>query len=101
MHLHFEIHPVALLSLGYDGAVAPYPFLDAWRRARGRLVRDAGRAYLPARRARAAAAPVAPPAGAVLLEADDISSTSGLVPGALESTLSGRAPKSPTGGQDR
>jgi len=37
----------------------------------------------------------------VLLEADDISSTSGLVPGALETTLLGRAPKSPAGGQDR
>ena len=24
-HLHFEIHPVALLSLGYDGVIAPYP----------------------------------------------------------------------------
>ena len=44
---------------------------------------------------------VAPPAGVVLLEADDISSTSGLVPGAIESTLTGRAPKSPAGGQDR
>jgi len=40
---------------------------------------------------------VAPPAGAVLLEADDISSASGLVPGALEATLAGRAPKSSTG----
>jgi hypothetical protein len=36
-----------------------------------------------------------------MLEADDISSTSGLVPGAIESTLTGRAPKSPAGGQDR
>ena len=32
-HLHFEIHPVDLVHLGYDGVVAPYPFLVAWRRA--------------------------------------------------------------------
>src|SRR5205823_14692474 len=28
-HLHFEVHPVALLGMGYDGAVAPTPILDA------------------------------------------------------------------------
>ena len=100
VHLHFEIHPVSLLALGYDGAVAPYPFLNAWRRAQD-VSFDAGRAYLPLDGPASARAGVAPPAGAVLLEADDISSTSGLVPGALATTLSGRAPKSPTGGQDR
>jgi hypothetical protein len=31
-----------------------------------------------------------PPPGAVLLEADDIASTSGLVPGALERVLKGK-----------
>ena len=31
-HLHFEIHPVGLLSYGYDGVVSPYPYLIAWRR---------------------------------------------------------------------
>ena len=29
-HLHFEVHPVSLLYLGYDGAVDPTPYLDAW-----------------------------------------------------------------------
>jgi murein DD-endopeptidase MepM/ murein hydrolase activator NlpD len=100
VHLHFEIHPVSLLAMGYDGAVAPYPFLNAWRRAQD-VSFDAGRAYLPIDGPAAARRGVAPPAGVVLLEADDISSTSGLVPGAIESTLTGRAPKSPTGGQDR
>jgi len=99
VHLHFEIHPVGLLSRGYDGAVAPYPFLTAWRRAQD-VSFDAGRVYLPADGS-SPTRNVAPPAGAVLLQADDISSTSGLVPGSLESTLSGRAPKSPTGGRDR
>ena len=46
VHLHFEIHPVSLLAMGYDGAVAPYPFLTAWRRAQD-VSFDAGRAYLP------------------------------------------------------
>jgi len=32
-HLHFEIHPAALAALGYDGVIAPYPFLVAWKRA--------------------------------------------------------------------
>jgi murein DD-endopeptidase MepM/ murein hydrolase activator NlpD len=100
VHLHFEIHPVSLLAMGYDGAVAPYPFLTAWRRAED-VSFDAGRAYLPLDGPAAARQGVAPPAGVVLLEADDISSTSGLVPGAIESTLTGRARKSPAGGQDR
>ena len=46
VHLHFEIHPVSLLAMGYDGVVAPYPFLTAWRRAQD-VSFDAGRAYLP------------------------------------------------------
>ncbi len=100
VHLHFEIHPLGLLSMGYDGAVAPYPFLNAWRHAQD-VAFTAGRIYLPADGPGAARVGAAPPAGAVLLEADDISSTSGLVPGSLESTLAGRAPKGPTGGQDR
>jgi len=28
-HLHFEIHPVGMLYMGYDGAVMPYPYLVA------------------------------------------------------------------------
>ena len=30
-HLHFEIHPVSFLYLGYDGAVDPTPYLNAWQ----------------------------------------------------------------------
>jgi murein DD-endopeptidase MepM/ murein hydrolase activator NlpD len=30
-HLHFEIHPVGLLYLGYDGAVDPSTYLARWR----------------------------------------------------------------------
>jgi murein DD-endopeptidase MepM/ murein hydrolase activator NlpD len=82
-HLHFEIHPAAMVGLGYDGVIAPYPILLAWRRAQD-VSFSAGRVYVPT----AAGASAVPPPGAVLLLADDIGSRSGLVPGALESALS-------------
>jgi murein DD-endopeptidase MepM/ murein hydrolase activator NlpD len=82
-HLHFEIHPASMVGLGYDGVVAPYPILTAWRNAQD-ISFAAGRIYV------AAGGPGAselPPPGAVLLRADDIASTSGLVPGGLERAL--------------
>jgi murein DD-endopeptidase MepM/ murein hydrolase activator NlpD len=82
-HLHFEIHPAAMVGLGYDGVVAPYPILLAWRRAED-ISFAAGRIYVPTRQG----ATSLPPPGAVLLQADDIAATSGLVPGALERALS-------------
>jgi murein DD-endopeptidase MepM/ murein hydrolase activator NlpD len=81
-HLHFEIHPSSMLGLGYDGVVAPYPILLAWRRADD-ISFSSGRIYVPTGPGSA----TLPPPGAVLLEADDIASTSGLVPGALEKAL--------------
>jgi murein DD-endopeptidase MepM/ murein hydrolase activator NlpD len=45
-HLHFEIHPVQLLGLGYDGVVNPTPYLDAWRRLQDIRFSSAG-AWLP------------------------------------------------------
>jgi murein DD-endopeptidase MepM/ murein hydrolase activator NlpD len=81
-HLHFEIHPAAMASLGYDGVVAPYSILLAWRRADD-ISFSAGRIYVPT----GPGSTTLPPPGAVLLEADDIASTSGLVPGALEKAL--------------
>ena len=74
-HLHFEIHPASLLGLGYDGVVNPYDYLIAWRRLDDLSL---GLATRPGK---------APPPGAVLLEAADISSTSGLDPEALARTL--------------
>jgi murein DD-endopeptidase MepM/ murein hydrolase activator NlpD len=88
-HLHFEIHPVEYLSYGYDGAVAPYPFLVAWRRAEDASF-SSGQTYLlgPDGLAGPAGAPVAAAqSGAVLLTANDISAASGLVPGALKRAL--------------
>jgi murein DD-endopeptidase MepM/ murein hydrolase activator NlpD len=75
-HLHFEVHPAALLGLGYDGVINPYPYLLAWRR-----VADATFDW-------GAADPgEAPPPGAVILQAEDISAASGLDPAALTELL--------------
>lgn len=84
-HLHFEIHPAAMIGLGYDGVVAPYPILVAWRRADD-ISFSAGRVFVPTT---GTGVEELPPPGAVLLQADDISPTSGLVPGGLESALGG------------
>ncbi len=94
-HLHFEIHPPALASFGYDGAIAPYPFLVAWRRAQDVPFSD-GRVYVPDASGLPRAGAPAP--GAVLLQVRDVSRTSGLVPGALERALGGGAQGSATGG---
>ena len=82
-HLHFEIHPAAMVGLGYDGVVAPYPILVAWGRAED-VSFSAGRIFVPVG---PGGAESLPPPGAVLLQADDIGPTSGLVPGALERAL--------------
>jgi murein DD-endopeptidase MepM/ murein hydrolase activator NlpD len=76
-HLHFEIHPLALLGLGYDGVISPYKYLLGWERLTDvRFV--PGAAWLP-RPGQA----TAPEPGAYLLESRDISSLSGLDPGSL------------------
>jgi murein DD-endopeptidase MepM/ murein hydrolase activator NlpD len=33
-HLQFEVHPVSLIYLGYDGGVDPSTYLQSWRRLR-------------------------------------------------------------------
>jgi murein DD-endopeptidase MepM/ murein hydrolase activator NlpD len=87
-HLHFEVHPVGLLGLGYDGAVNPTRYLDAWRRLQD--VRfDAIPGWSPA------AAASAPKAGAILLQSSDISSASGLDPDSLRRAI---APTASEGG---
>src|SRR4029450_8648707 len=86
-HLHFEIHPAPLVGLGYDGVVAPYPFLVAWQHADD-IFFASGRVYVPPRRGGVATLPLP---GAVLLEADATAATSGLGPGAR--ARGGGAPK--------
>jgi murein DD-endopeptidase MepM/ murein hydrolase activator NlpD len=92
-HLHFEIHPSGLLGLGYDGVVAPYPFLVAWQH-RQDVFFASGRVYVPKGHATASL----PEPGAVLLDAHDIAATSGLVPGALERALRALPAKRRAGG---
>ena len=79
-HLHFEVHPAGLLGMGYDGVIDPYPYLLAWQRLDDASF-DATGWSPPGQKA--------PPPAAVLLQADDISSFSGLDPAGLEGVLTG------------
>ena len=82
-HLHFEIHPVSLLYRGYDGgAVAPYPYLMAWKR-----LTDLPFAAVAGWAPPLADSSRAPRPGAILLQSRDISSASGLDPGSLRRAM--------------
>jgi len=80
-HLHFEVHPASLLFLGYDGAVDPTPYLDAWRRLQD-VHFPSGVAWAPQ-----VLRSLAPPPGAMLLQSSDISTASGLDPESLLQAL--------------
>ena len=87
-HLHFEIHPAALMYQGYEGVVAPYPYLNAWKRLQD----------VPLTGVSGWAPPIAdssnaPKPGAILLQARDISHATGLEPGSLRQAM--RASTSP------
>jgi murein DD-endopeptidase MepM/ murein hydrolase activator NlpD len=77
-HLHFEVHPVQMLYLGYDGVIPPYPLLVAWRRLDDIQFPD-GTGWAPA----VPAGAQAPKPGAIVLQVTDISVASGLRPGSL------------------
>jgi murein DD-endopeptidase MepM/ murein hydrolase activator NlpD len=84
-HLHFEIHPVGLLGVGYDGAVNPTSYLLAWRHVQDVSFAGGG-AWAPGQ-----SLGNAPKPGAILLSATDISSADGLVPGSLQRAMSPQA----------
>jgi murein DD-endopeptidase MepM/ murein hydrolase activator NlpD len=87
-HLHFEVHPVSLLFLGYDGAVNPTKYLDAWKRLEDIKIRAAVPfAFVPG-----AATSNAPTPGAILLEASDISTANGLDPDSLRRAMNTTRP---------
>jgi murein DD-endopeptidase MepM/ murein hydrolase activator NlpD len=83
-HLHFEIHPVSFLYLGYDGAVDPTPYLNAWQHQQDLPFPIAGGWVPPI----PGIGPAAPEPGAILLGMHDISTADGLDPGSLEAALS-------------
>ncbi|HWX08855.1 MAG TPA: M23 family metallopeptidase, partial [Gaiellaceae bacterium] len=84
-HLHFEVHPVGMLGLGYDGAVDPTTYLLGWQRLHD--VRfDAAMGWTPT-----GAVTASVKAGAFLLQSSDISSASGLEPQSLERVLAATA----------
>jgi murein DD-endopeptidase MepM/ murein hydrolase activator NlpD len=81
-HLHFEVHPVSFLYLGYDGAVDPTPYLDAWSHQQDLPFPIAG-GWAPA----IPGGPAAPEPGAILLGMNDISTADGLDPASLQRAL--------------
>jgi len=89
-HLHFEIHPVSFLYLGYDGAVDPTPYLNAWQHQQDLPFPIAGGWVPPI----PGFGPAAPEPGAILLGMHDISTADGLDPGSLEAALTPVDPSS-------
>jgi murein DD-endopeptidase MepM/ murein hydrolase activator NlpD len=85
-HLHFEVHPVAMLFLGYDGAVNPTKYLGAWKQLEDIRI-------LPAIPFAPPTADVssAPTPGAYLLQSTDISTANGLDPASLTRAMKGPA----------
>lgn len=82
VHLHFEVHPVSLLYLGYDGAVDPTPYLDAWKHQQD-LAFPIGIGWAPL----VAGSHGGPEPGAILLGMRDISTANGLDPASLQRAL--------------
>jgi murein DD-endopeptidase MepM/ murein hydrolase activator NlpD len=86
-HLHFEIHPVKYLFKGYDGAVDPTKYLDAWKHLQDLPFGVAG-GWVP----EIPGGRLPPEPGAVLLGMSDISSADGLDPASLRKALRPTAP---------
>jgi murein DD-endopeptidase MepM/ murein hydrolase activator NlpD len=84
-HLHFEVHPAALLFMGYDGAVNPTPYLKGWEHLHDVRFDNVSRWV-------AGISDPAPKPAAILLQVSDISEASGLDPGSLQRALSPHAP---------
>ena len=72
-HLHFEVHPVSLVYLGYDGAVDPTTYLASWKRIQN-LPFPVATGWAPS----PPGVVKAPEPGAMLIGTTDIASTAGL-----------------------
>ena len=81
-HLHFEIHPVGMLYLGYDGAVNPTSYLTAWQH-----LQDVDFAQVAGWAPPISPTSSAPMPGAILLSQTDISNADGLDPDSLKQAL--------------
>jgi hypothetical protein len=88
-HLHFEVHPVSLLYLGYDGAVDPTPYLDAWSHQKD-LPFPIAAGWVPP----VPGGPGTPVPGAILLGMTDISTSEGLDRESLTRALTPLKPSS-------
>jgi len=88
-HLHFEIHPASLIFMGYDGAVDPTLYLQAWQHRQDVVFSNVA-GWVPA----AAVSDPAPKPAAILLQVSDISEASGLDPGSLQRAIAPRVPGS-------
>jgi hypothetical protein len=84
-HLHFEVHPVSLLFLGYDGAVNPTSYLDSWKHLDEIRFPTIGGWAPPIH-----GSVRAPTPGAILLDSTDISTADGLDPSSFERALRAR-----------
>ena len=82
-HLHFEVHPAPLLFMGYDGAVNPTGYLEAWKH-----LQDVRFSNVASWLAKTGIADPAPKPAAILLQVSDISQASGLEPGSLQRAMS-------------
>jgi hypothetical protein len=91
-HLHFEIHPVGMLYLGYDGAVNPTAYLMAWKH-----LQDVDFAQVAGWAPPVSPTSSAPKPGAILLSQTDISTADGLDPGSLQRALKQAAKQSNRG----
>jgi murein DD-endopeptidase MepM/ murein hydrolase activator NlpD len=72
-HVHFEVHPVSLIYLGYDGAVDPTTYLQAWKRIQN-LPFPVATGWAPS----PPGVVKAPEPGAMLIGTTDIASAAGL-----------------------
>ena len=86
-HLHFEIHPVGLLRLGYDGVVNPTRYLSAWQHLVDVNFPARARAGIARGSTVDSSGGTAPVPGAFLLQVSDISQASGLDRSTLEQAL--------------
>ncbi len=93
-HLHFEVHPVSMLFLGFDGAVDPSPYLASWRHIAS-IAFPVATGWAP----KVPGTIHAPEPGVVPLGATDISTADGLDPASLRRSLRpGRSLRPASGG---